>query len=270
MIEKYIELAYLEDLCNGDSATDPIFTNEHANAKLISKQDGIIAGIEIFNKCFEYIDSTITIEWLVTDGDNVANKQILANISGKAKSILHAERVALNYLQRMSAIATLTNEYVSEISGYKAEIFDTRKTTPNLRVFEKMAVKIGGGQNHRFSLSDLAMIKDNHIKAAGSITKAVNLVHNTNNDMPIEVECETLEQVLECLSTGLVNIIMLDNMSTETMTEAVAIIGGKAIIEASGNMEINRLKEVANCGVDRISSGALTHSVANLDISLKM
>lgn len=270
MIDKYIELAYLEDLSNGDSATDPIFTNEQAVAKLICKQDGIIAGIEIFNKCFEYIDSKVNIKWLVKDGDKVSNKQMLASISGEAKSILHAERVALNYLQRMSAIATITNEYVLEVEGFKAEIYDTRKTTPNLRVFEKMAVKIGGGQNHRFSLSDLAMIKDNHIKAAGSITKAVSLVHNANKEMPIEVECETLEQVRESLSTSLVNIIMLDNMSTETMTEAVNMIGNKAIIEASGNMELNRLKEVAKCGVDRISSGALTHSVANLDISLKM
>ncbi len=270
MDEKYIKLALEEDLANGDATTDSIFTEQMASANLICKQDGIIAGICVFNKTFELVDRQVQIKWLVSDGDAICKGQQLATINGFARSILHAERVALNYLQRMSGVASLTNQYVKQLANTDTKLYDTRKTSPNMRVFEKAAVKIGGGENHRFSLSDLIMIKDNHIKAAGSIAAAVTLAKTAHPQLQIEVECETLEQVKLALATKQVDIIMLDNMDNETIRQAVELIGNEVITEASGNMDIERIAQVAKCGVDRISVGALTHSYSSLDISLKM
>ncbi len=253
-----------------DVTTDPIFTDEVCQAKLIAKETGIIAGISIFSECFEYIDKQIEIKWNCIDGEIVEQGTVIAEISGRCKSVLKAERVALNLMQMMSGVANITKQYVKEVEAYEVEIFDTRKTTPMMRNLMRDAVIVGGGQNHRFNLSDQVLIKDNHIAAAGSIKAAVNLTKAANPCLKIEVECETIEQVKACLEVGCVDIIMLDNMSNQMMTECVQLIGGKAIVEASGNMTLNRLVGVAQTGVDRISVGALTHSYANFDISLKI
>ncbi len=268
--QEIIRLSILEDLVDGDVTTDPIFNNQQTTAKLIAKQTGVIAGVEVFTEVFKQIDPSVIIDWQVSDGQSVDNQCLLATISGTTKSILHAERVALNLMQRMSGVATLTNQYVKLLASDSCEIFDTRKTTPLLRSFEKEAVVIGGGCNHRYNLGDQILIKDNHIAAAGSITDAVRLTHDANPGILVEVECERLEQVRECLATGHVDIIMLDNMSNYQMSEAVALIGTKAIIEASGNMSLERITEVSKLGVNRISVGNLTHSYTSLDISLKM
>lgn len=263
-------MSIAEDLDQGDVTTDPIFENQQTTAKLIAKEAGIIAGVEVFTQVFREVDSTVKINWHVTDGMQVANQTLLAEIEGTTKSILHAERVALNLMQRMSGVATLTNQYVKKLATPTCAIYDTRKTTPMLRLFEKEAVVIGGGCNHRYNLGDQILIKDNHIFAAGSITSAVNLTHEANPSLKVEVECETIEQVSECLNTNKVDIIMLDNMSNHMMSEAVALIDGKCIVEASGNMNLQRIEEVSKLGVDRISVGNLTHSYTSLDISLKM
>lgn len=268
--QEIIKMSILEDLCDGDVTTDPIFQDQIATAKLIAKEAGVIAGVEVFTEVFKQVDSSMEIKWNVGDGDVVSNKQLLATISGKAKSILHAERVGLNLMQRMSGVATLTNQYVQLLASDKCAIYDTRKTTPMLRIFEKEAVVIGGGHNHRFNLGDQVLIKDNHIAAAGSLSAAVQLTKVANPDLQIEVECETIEQVTEALATNQVDIIMLDNMSNQLTVEAVKLIGDKVIVEASGNMSLERINEVSKLGVDRISVGSLTHSYTSLDISLKM
>lgn len=265
-----IKMSILEDLENGDVTTDPIFDKQTTSAKLIAKEEGIIAGVEVFTEVFKQIDSKVVINWFVKDGQSVENKELLAQIEGSTKSILHAERVALNLMQRMSGVATLTNKYVKELGSSKCAIYDTRKTTPMLRMFEKEAVAIGGGCNHRYNLGDQILIKDNHIYAAGNITEAVRLTRLGNPDLQVEVECENLDQVEECLATEQVDIIMLDNMSDETMQKAVELIAGRCIVEASGNMNLKRIKAVSGLGVDRISVGNLTHSYTSLDISLKM
>ncbi len=265
-----IKLSLDEDLCDGDVTTDPIFSDQQTEAKLIAKEDGIIAGVDVFTQVFSQVDPMVSIKWEVADGDSVSNKQLLATISGTTKSILHAERVALNLMQRMSGVATLTNEYVKRVASPNCYIYDTRKTTPMLRPFEKEAVIIGGGQNHRYNLGDQVLIKDNHISCAGSIAKAVELTKGANPKLQIEVECETLEQVEEALNTNSVDIIMLDNMSNDMTRSAVALIDNKAIVEASGNMNLERICEVSKLGVDRISVGNLTHSYTSLDISLKI
>lgn len=266
LLKQWIE----EDLKDGDVTTDPIFKDERTEAKLIAKEEGVIAGINIFTEVFNIIDDTVAIEWNVTDGDKVSNKQLIAVISGSAKSILHSERVALNLLQRMSGVATLTNVFVSELKTNTCHIYDTRKTTPGLRPIEKLAVELGGGKNHRYNLGDQILIKDNHIAAAGSLTNAVKLTNAANPNIQLEVECETMEQVKEALATGLVDIIMLDNMTNKQMSECVKVINGASIVEASGNMSVERISGVEETGVDRISVGALTHSYTSLDISLKM
>ncbi len=265
-----IKLSIEEDLGQGDVTTDPIFTTEETSARLVVKEAGIIAGVEVFKQVFAFVDETVQVDFTVTDGAEVTVGQVIANIEGLTKSILHAERVALNLMQRMSGVATLTSKYVAEVRNEKTKIYDTRKTTPLLRIFEKEAVLIGGGANHRYNLGDQVLIKDNHIAAAGSITKAVELTNDANPKLRIEVECENLEQVQECLDTNLVDIIMLDNMSNQMMAEAVGLIGNECIVEASGNMTIARIGEVSEIGVDRISVGNLTHSYTSLDISLKM
>lgn len=259
-----------EDIGQGDITTNLIIPEDtHVKGSFVSKEAGIICGIDVIKSVFKKMDNSIVLTPLKKDGDKVLPGDIIAKISGPAKGILTGERVALNFLQRLSGIATKTSEYVKLIEGTGAKIVDTRKTTPGLRVLEKYAVRMGGGTNHRFNLSDGILIKDNHIKAAGSITNAVTIAKkNAPHTIKIEVETETLEQVKEALNAG-ADIIMLDNMNIETMKKAVGIINGSALIEASGNMDEKDLRLIADIGVNLISIGALTHTAKALDISLR-
>ncbi len=267
ILEKIIKDALLEDMPTGDITTDNLIPDGHkSNAKFIAKEEGIIAGIEVVKKVFELIGGEFNLEFFVKDGDKVVPKDLIATITGDTKTILKGERVALNLMQRMSGIATTTRKFVDELE-LDCQILDTRKTTPNLRYIEKMAVKIGGAKNHRYCLSDQVLIKDNHIDAVGSITKAVELVSKKVNCL-IEVEVETYEQFLEALNTDC-DIIMLDNMDNELMSKCVKANNSKKKLEASGNMTVERIKSVSMTGVDYISVGGLTHSPKALDISLK-
>jgi len=268
-IRKIISSALLEDMPNGDITTDTLFKDEMSNARFVAKAEGVLSGIQIAKETFAQVDASVRFDILIQDGQNVKRGDILATVYGKTKSILKSERVALNFLQRLSGIATLTALFVAETNGLKAKILDTRKTTPNLRMLEKKAVKDGGGTNHRMNLSEMAMIKDNHIKAAGSIKNAVKrLKSNIDPNIRIEVEVETIDELKEALDTE-ADIILLDNMSCRMMAECVRINQGSKLLEASGNMTLDRIKEVAKTGVDFISVGALTHSFDSLDISLK-
>ncbi|GKU24689.1 carboxylating nicotinate-nucleotide diphosphorylase [Clostridium folliculivorans] len=261
--------AIKEDAPYGDITTMAI-TNESktCTADLIVKDNGVIAGLGVFKRIFEIL-GPIEIDFYIKDGESVKKGQVIAKIHGKSDVVLTGERVALNFLQRISGIATITKQYVDEIKETGAKLLDTRKTTPNMRVFEKYAVKVGGGINHRLGLSDGVLIKDNHIAAAGGINNAVNLVKNAVPFVrKIEVEVEDLTQLQEALDAG-ADIIMLDNMNIETMTKAVQIINKKALTEASGNITIENIRTVAMTGVDYISSGTLTHSSNILDLSLK-
>ncbi|MFA5697661.1 MAG: carboxylating nicotinate-nucleotide diphosphorylase [Candidatus Izemoplasmatales bacterium] len=264
-----IHRALEEDLPSGDITTDALFTDEMATATFIAKEDGILSGIEVAKLTFLAVDPQVKFTVASHDGDIIKKGTKIATVSGRTKSLLHGERVALNFLQRMSGIATLTHEFVCAIAGTNTLILDTRKTTPTLRILEKQAVKDGGGKNHRMSLSDMAMIKDNHIKAAGSITSAVHIVKaKLASNVLVEVEVETLDQYQEALHTE-ADIIMLDNMSLALMEQCVKIPHEGKKLEASGNMTIDRVLSVAKTGVDFISVGALTHSYRSLDISLK-
>lgn len=266
-ISKIIENALLEDMPNGDITTDNIVpVTEESKAKFIAKEDGIIAGIDYVKYVFTLTGGYVNIDFSVVDGDPVKKGQVIGTIEGLTRTILKGERVALNIMQRLSGIATLTNKFVKATGG-NATILDTRKTTPNLRPLERAAVRAGGGTNHRYSLSDMVMIKDNHIDAAGSITNAVNAVYG-KVDCKIEVEVETFEQFLEAYDTPC-DVIMLDNMSNELMLKCVSVNKKKHKLEASGNMTLERIPEVSKLGVDYISVGALTHSAKALDISLK-
>jgi len=259
-----------EDVSTGD-VTTLACVPETAVSKgfFIVKEPGVISGIGLLNRIFKLFDDAVLVTPLVIDGDFVNTGDIIAEISGPSRAILTGERTALNLLQHMSGIATKTAEAVREVEGTKTKILDTRKTTPGLRALDKYAVKCGGGTNHRFNLADGVLIKDNHIKAAGGITNAVNSVKKDNpKELQIEVETETLEQVKEALTAG-ADIIMLDNMTPELMTEAVKLINGRALTEASGNMGERDLRTIAETGVDFISIGALTHSIKAMDISLK-
>ncbi|MDE6946838.1 MAG: carboxylating nicotinate-nucleotide diphosphorylase [Anaeroplasmataceae bacterium] len=263
-----IQRALLEDMPHGDITTDHLIpTNHQSKAYFIAKEEGIISGIEVVEEVFRQVGGTYTLEFLVKDGDAVSNKQLLGTVFGDTSTILKAERVSLNLLQRMSGIATYTHRFVKELVG-NTKLLDTRKTTPNLRILEKKAVVDGGGTNHRYCLSDMVMIKDNHIEAVGSITEAVRLAKQKTKHVKIEVEVESWEQFLEALHTDC-DMIMLDNMSTELMKKCVEVNQHQKLLEASGNMSLNRIKEVSEVGVDFISVGALTHSVKALDISLK-
>jgi len=264
-IKEIIEFAIKEDMPSGDATTDSIFTTESIEGKLIIKEDGVISGIEVAKEVYNYFPG-VELEFFYKDGDLVKVGDLLGTVKGLAKSILKGERIALNIMQRMSGIATTTFKYVQEIKDFNTKILDTRKTTPNLRVLEKLAVLHGGGTNHRFSLSDMVMIKDNHIKAAGSIAEAVKKVKE-HTDISIEVEVENLEMFQLAIKED-IDVIMLDNMSNEDMKKAVELNNGKKL-EASGNVTLSRLKGIAETGVDYISVGALTHSYKSLDISLK-
>jgi nicotinate-nucleotide pyrophosphorylase (carboxylating) len=267
-IDKIIYDALAEDIPVIDVTTDNLFDDQVSEGVFIAKEDGVLSGVAVMKRVFEIIDFSIYLKIINSDGTYIEKGDVIAIISGKSKSILKGERVALNLMQRMSGVATLTKKFVDEISNEHTKILDTRKTTPNLRILEKMAVVDGGGINHRMSLSDQVMIKDNHIKAAGSITNAVKTVKfKIDQSIRIEVEVETYEQFLEAIATEC-DIIMLDNMSNSLMIKCVKNNKGK-LLEASGNMTLDRIASVSETGVDFISVGALTHSYTSLDISLK-
>ena len=269
IIDNIIIQAIKEDVPQNDITTEFIISEEcNCSVDLIAKENGVMAGLPVFERVFKILGE-INIEFFKHDGDVVNEGQCIARLRGKTKHILTGERTALNYLQRMSGIATLTKFYVDKLEGTGVKILDTRKTTPNMRIFEKYSVKIGGGCNHRYNLSDSVLIKENHISAARGIKQAVNIIRkNVSFVKKIEVEVEALEQINEALEVG-VDIIMLDNMDVETMKKAVELINKKALIEASGNITLDNILEVASSGVDYISVGALTHSYKVLDLSMK-
>lgn len=267
--EKLIRLALEEDIQTGDITTDLIIP-EGATTKAFmkAKENGVISGLDIAEMVFRALNKNIKWKAEVKDGAKVKVGTIIARIKGSHRALLTGERTALNFLQRMSGIATVTSQYVEALAEYKTKILDTRKTLPGHRLLDKYAVKIGGGTNHRIGLYDMVMIKDNHIKIAGSITQAVEQIKaKVKPGIKIEVETSNLAEVKEALECK-VDIIMLDNMSTEMMKEAVALIEGKSLSEASGSIKIDRVKEIAEAGVDFISIGALTHSVKALDIGM--
>ena len=269
-LDELLLAALREDVGTGDITTMSCIPAENrAEGHYLVKEDGVLCGLSVAERVFALIDPAITLTPKAQDGDHVKKGDVIATVSGPARGILTGERVGLNLMQRMSGVATMTAKAVSEVAGTKAAIVDTRKSTPGLRVLEKYAVRVGGGKNHRFNLADGVLIKDNHIAAAGGIRQALEAARRTApHVMKLEVEVEDLAGVREALDAG-ADVIMLDNMSPAAMTEAVALIGGRALTEASGNMGDRDIKEVARCGVDLISIGALTHSVRSLDISLK-
>lgn len=268
--EQIIRLALAEDIGTGDVTTQSVIPEgKTIQGTFIAKEDGIICGLEVAQRVFNSIDETICMTPVVRDGDRVRSGMVVADLEGPAHGILSGERVALNFLQRLSGIATRAAAYVSMVEGTGAVVVDTRKTTPGLRSLEKYAVKMGGAGNHRMNLADGILIKDNHIRAAGSISAAVAAARkNAPRMLKIEVEAETTDDVKEALNAG-ADIIMLDNMDVTTMKKAVDIIKGKALVEASGNMDQRDIREVAATGVNMISIGALSHSAKALDISLK-
>ena len=265
-----LKLALREDIGTGDITTEStIAADAIITGDFISRVDGVVCGTFVAARCFELVDPTIVFTPIKKEGEAVKAGESIATVSGNARSILTAERTALNMMQRMCAIATTSAYYNDLVKDYPATVVDTRKTTPGLRALEKYAVKTGGCGNHRFCLSDGVLIKDNHIKAAGGVTAAIGAARqNVPFVLKIEIECDTLEQVKESVEAG-ADIIMLDNMTPEQMTQAVKLIDGRALVEASGNMHKRDIREVAACGVDIISIGGLTHSVAAMDISLE-
>ncbi len=269
IIDKYLRMELEEDVVNEDITTNSIVDkNSIATCELICKEDGVLAGIEVFKRVFEILGD-VKVNLNFEDGEKIKNKDVIAILEGNTRNILIGERTALNYLQRMSGIASLTNKMVKQLEGSKTRLLDTRKTTPNMKVFEKYAVRVGGGCNHRFNLSDGILIKDNHIGAAGGIKQAIRLAKEYAPFVrKIEVEVETIDGVLEALEEK-VDIIMLDNMDNETLKKSVELIGDKALTECSGNITKERLSELKEIGVDYISSGALTHSAKILDFSMK-
>lgn len=269
-IDPLIISAMKEDITNEDITTNSVMPDPcQGMAELIAKEAGVLCGIQIFTRVFTLLDDHVFVKTLAKDGDWIESGQVLAVITGDIRTILSGERTALNYLQRMSGIATYTRQSVSFLEGSQITLLDTRKITPNNRIFEKYAVRIGGGKNHRFNLSDGILLKDNHIGAAGGVKEAIELARRYASFVrKIEVEAETIEMVRDAVEAG-ADIIMLDNMSIEIMKEAIAVIGGRAKIEISGNVTREKIKELAGLGIDYISSGALTHSAPILDISLK-
>lgn len=269
-VDHLILEALREDISSEDVTTNAVMREAvDGEVDLICKQDGVIAGLDIFKRVFELLDEKVKVEFYCKDGDEVKNGQLMGKVYGDIRVLLSGERVALNYLQRMSGIATYTHSVAELLKGSKTKLLDTRKTTPNMRIFEKYAVRVGGGYNHRYNLSDGVLLKDNHIGAAGSVTKAVEMAKEYAPFVrKIEVEVENLDMVKEAVEAG-ADIIMLDNMSTEEMQEAIKIIDGRAETECSGNVTKENIGRLTALGVDYISSGALTHSAPILDISLK-
>jgi len=269
-LERAVLAALAEDLGAGDVTTEATVP-EHAvgTGELLVKESGVVCGLRVAESTFRALDPEIRFEALTSDGKNVSEPpSIVARVTGSERAILTGERVALNFLGRLSGIATLTRRYVDAIDGTGVAVLDTRKTTPGLRALEKHAVACGGGHNHRFGLDDAVLIKDNHLRAAGSITEAVRLVRVTT-DLPIEVECETRAQVGEALELG-VDAILLDNMTLAELREAVSLTAGRARLEASGGVNLDTIRAIAETGVDEISVGALTHSARSLDVSLEL
>lgn len=268
--DELILQALREDISSEDVTTNAVMPNaQKGEAQLICKQDGVLAGLWVFKRVFELLDEDVCVKLNFKDGDTVKNGEIIGTVTGDIRAILSGERTALNYLQRMSGIATYTNSVAKLLEGSKVKLLDTRKTTPNNRIFEKYAVKTGGGYNHRYNLSDGVLLKDNHIGAAGGVKQAVLMAKEYAPFVrKIEVECETVAMVEEALEAG-ADIIMLDNMSVEEMKKAVALIDGKAEIECSGNVTKENISHYISLGVDYISSGALTHSAPIMDVSLK-
>jgi len=262
-----IQAALAEDIGPGDATTNAIvLENAQMRGQIIAKQAGIAAGLGIASAVYQLINPQVSFEACIIDGSRVADRTVLAKVQGSARALLTGERTALNFLGRMSGIATLTNQYVQAVSGTQAVILDTRKTAPGLRWFDKLAVRLGGGQNHRYGLYDMILIKDNHIDFSGSMKEAVRLAREKSKGLEIEVETRTLEDVNLALAEG-VERIMLDNMSAEMMKKAVEMVAGRAKLEASGNVTLENVRRVAETGVDFISIGALTHSAKVFDVS---
>ena len=273
-IELIITNAIREDVGDGDhSSLACIPANAKGKAKLLVKDEGIIAGVEFAKRVFAYVDKDMTVETLIEDGSKVKYGDIVFYVEGASQSILKSERLVLNAMQRMSAIATKTNQFVQLLEGTGTKILDTRKTTPGIRALEKWAVKIGGGENHRFALYDMIMLKDNHIDFAGGVTKAIektnDYLKSTNRDLKIIVEARNLGEIEEILKSDGVYRILIDNFNYKDTRKAVDLIGNKCLTESSGGINEKTIRDYALCGVDFISSGALTHSVYNMDLSLK-
>lgn len=268
--DKFIKMALEEDINSEDVSTNAVMPDyKKGDVQLICKEDGIIAGLQIFERVFTLLDAETKVEFMVQDGDEVKKGQLLAVVTGDIRVLLSGERTALNYLQRLSGIATYTNSVAKLLEGSKTKLLDTRKTTPGMRIFEKYAVRIGGGHNHRYNLSDGVLLKDNHIDAAGGVKEAIAAAKEYAPFVrKIEVETENLDMVKEAVEAG-ADIIMLDNMTTEQMAEAIRIIDGRAETECSGNITKENIATITALGVDYVSSGALTHSAPILDVSLK-
>lgn len=268
--DKYIELALMEDISSEDVTTNAVMQEyRRAQVQLICKEDGVIAGLDVFKRVFTLLDESVSVSTEVSDGDEVKKGQLLAVVTGDVRGLLSGERTALNYLQRMSGIATYTRRVTKLLEGTGTKLLDTRKTTPCMRIFEKYAVRIGGGYNHRYNLSDGVLLKDNHIAAAGGVANAVKAAKAYAPFVrKIEVETENMDMVRDAVAAG-ADIIMLDNMSVEDMAEAVRYIDGRAETECSGNITKENVGRIAGIGIDYVSSGALTHSAPILDLSLK-
>ena len=269
-MDESIRLALKEDITSEDISTNAVYKNDRlAEISLYSKEEGVLAGIDVFKRVFELLDNSVEFTEYKKDGDNLLNKDLILKIRANVKTILSAERTALNYLQRMSGIATYTRKMLEALDDKNIKLLDTRKTTPNMRIFEKYSVRVGGGYNHRYNLSDAIMLKDNHIDAAGSITEAIKLARDYSPFIKkIEIEVEDLKGVEEAVKAG-ADIIMLDNMDIETIKKAIKIINKQAIIECSGNVDITNINRFKGLEIDYISSGAITHSAKILDLSLK-
>lgn len=269
-IDELIKQALQEDISNEDISTNAVMPEyKKGTVQLICKQDGIIAGLNVFARTFTLLDETTKVDIYAKDGDPVKKGQLLGDITGDIRVLLSGERTALNYLQRMSGIATYTRKVADLLEGSNTKLLDTRKTTPNMRIFEKYAVRAGGGHNHRYNLSDGILLKDNHIGAAGGVRQAIEMAKNYASFVrKIEIEVENLDQLAEALDAG-ADIVMLDNMDTETMKKAVAMAKGRAETECSGNVTAENIARIKDIGVDYVSSGALTHSAPILDLSLK-
>ncbi len=270
-VEDHVKSALMEDIGYGDITTENLAgENDFLKAELNTRSEGVLCGCNVFKTVYKILSDEVKIKFYFKDGDIIKKGDKIADLEGPAKDLLMGERVSLNYIQRMSGIATETRKYQDAIAPYSAKIVDTRKTTPNFRAFEKYSVKVGGGALHRFNLSDCAMIKDNHIKLAGSLTNAVNkLRESISHAHKIEVECDTIDQVKEAVEVK-ADIIMLDNMPVETMKKAVELINHQAIVEASGNVNLSTVNAIASTGVDIISSSAIVAKAPTLDLALDM
>lgn len=274
LVDQLIDLSFAEDIGDGDHTTLCCIPEEaRGKSRMIIKEEGILAGVKIAEEVFNRFDSTLKVEILINDGTKVKPGDVAMVVEGSVRSLLQTERLMLNIVQRMSGIATITHKYMELLKGTKAKVLDTRKTTPGMRILEKMAVKIGGGENHRIGLFDMILLKDNHVDFAGGISNAIDRCHEyleaKNKDLKIEIEVRSIDELNQVLEHGGVNRIMLDNFSVEDTRMAVDLIGGKYEIESSGGITLDTIRSYAECGVDYISVGALTHSVKSLDISFK-